>query len=225
MLFRSPCPGPIWPSAGRGAWILAPRAALLSPRPPWIVAPALASRVTWADYLTSWCLGFPPGLERGRSVRPPAAQSCLLGQPEQLDSERPEARGALRRRPFCSATSLRPSARLWEARARLRLGIRFRSELLLRRARWRSLCSEVLSPLVVRRGSFPGAEVSPARSQPSGQERESNLECLLLPASLAGEVQAAPRSEFSQSQGWLSQASGCQRCYLGLQWVSPGLRN
>ena len=81
---------------------------------------------------------------------------------------------------------------------------RFASEL-LHPARWPSLCSEVLSPLAVRCGSFPGAEVSSVRSQPLGQRRESNLECLLL-ASLAGEVQAAPQSEFSQSQGWQTES-------------------
>ena len=61
------------------------------------------------------------------------------------------------------------------------------------------------------------------RSQPLGQRRESNLECLLLLASLAGEVQAAPQSEFRVKGGKLSQVSGCQRCYFGLQWISPGL--
>ena len=98
-----PVSRPRVPLSRRGVWILAPRAALLSPHPPWIMAPALASGVTWANYLSSWCLGFPPGLQSGcrvfpagQGVRPPAAQSCLLDQSEQLDSECPEARTALR---------------------------------------------------------------------------------------------------------------------------------
>ncbi|XP_055265365.1 zinc finger protein 500 isoform X2 [Moschus berezovskii] len=60
-----------------------------------------------------------------------------------------------------SATSAsrghQPLARLWEGRGRLRLWIRFASEL-LHWARCPSLCREVLPPLVVRCGSFPGEE-------------------------------------------------------------------